>query len=111
MAHASPLGSYRAYGKEVGGVSVHIDGDDLFRQVMSTTQVRSAVFAKAQKIAAKARRLDAAEGTGSATIEIKQIPVASGRAVYNVTSSDVDGEYGTSTVKRLGTLRRAAKGA
>ncbi|WP_156801771.1 hypothetical protein [Corynebacterium mastitidis] len=92
-------------------MSAKIDGDDLFRQVMGTTQVQSAVYKEAVRIAAKARRLDASEGKGTATIKVERIPIANGRAAYNVTSDDVSGEYGTSEAKRLRTLRRAAKGA
>ncbi|MCH6197448.1 hypothetical protein MHT86_08065 [Corynebacterium mastitidis] len=91
-------------------MSIHIDGDDIFRQVMATDQVNAAVYKEAARIAAKARRLDIADGTGTATIKVQRVPVASGRVAYNVTSDDVNGEYGSTNAKRLRTLRRAAEG-
>lgn len=92
-------------------MSVRIDGDELFIHVMTTDQVEAAVYSRAAKIAAKARRLDVADGKGAARIRVEPVLLPSGRAACNVVSDDVEGEYGTSTSKQLRTLRRAAGGA
>lgn len=90
-------------------MSVRIDGDELFKQVMATPQVEAAVHDRAVRIAQKARRLSTAEGR-DANIRVERVNVPSGRVTYNVTSDDVDGEYGNAEMRRLRTLRRAAGG-
>ena len=90
-------------------MSVRIDGDELFKQVMATPQVEAAVHDRAVRIAQKARRLSTAEGR-DANIRVERVDVPSGRVTYNVTSDDVDGEYGNAEMRRLRTLRRAAGG-
>ena len=109
MAFPSTLGAYRVHGEEVAWMSVRIDGDELFKQVMATPQVEAAVHDRAVRIAQKARRLSTAEGR-DANIRVERVNVPSGRVTYNVTSDDVDGEYGNAEMRRLRTLRRAAGG-
>ena len=109
MAFPSTLGAYRVHGEEVAWMSVRIDGDELFKQVMATPQVETAVHDRAVRIAQKARRLSTAEGR-DANIRVERVNVPSGRVTYNVTSDDVDGEYGNAEMRRLRTLRRAAGG-
>lgn len=111
MADTGAAGSYGIDGEAMARLRIQIDGDEIFQQVMGTPQVQAAVYKEAAKIAARARRLDIADGRGAAQIKIDRVPLPSGRVAYNVTSSDVAGEYGTSEAKRLATLRRAAKGA
>lgn len=109
MAFSVASGAYRVHGEEVAWMSVRIDGDELFKQVMATPQVEAAVHDRAVRIAQKARRLSTAEGR-DANIRVERVNVPSGRVTYNVTSDDVDGEYGNAEMRRLRTLRRAAGG-
>lgn len=89
-------------------VVVDLDLDELFKQMNETTQVNAGLLKRATTIAARARRLDASEGKGTAKIEITEHWMRNGRLVYHVTSDDVEGEYGTSRTARRRTLRRAA---
>ena len=88
-------------------VIVDLDLDELFKQMNETTQVEAALLKKATGIAARARRLDATEGKGTAKITITEHWMRNGRRVLHVESNDVDGEYGTSATMRRRTLRRA----
>lgn len=93
------------------GVGIDIDKDQLFFDVMQTTQVKAAVRARAQQVAQRAIRMDKKEGTGGkATIRLVDRTLANGRVVTEVHSDDVDGEYGTSNRDRRAILRRAAGG-
>lgn len=87
-----------------------IDYDAIFQEVMSMPSVLAKVEQKAVNIAAKARAIDAAEGS-NAMITVRRVHVPSGRAIYNVESTDVAGEYGDSTTAARKTLRRAAGGS
>lgn len=90
-------------------MTVEIDGDAIFHQVMSTPQVEAAVHERATKIAQKARQLSVAAGR-DANIRVERVNLPSGRVSYNVVSDDVEGEYGNAEMQRLRTLRRAAGG-
>lgn len=90
-------------------MSVQIDGDEIFRQVMASPQVEAAVHEQATKIAVKARRFSTAAGR-EANIRVERVEVPSGRASFNVVSDDAAGEFGNAEVRRLRTLRRAAGG-
>lgn len=109
MAYSVTAGAYRVHSEEVAWMSVRIDGDAIFQQVMATPQVEAAVHDQAVKIAQKARRLSTAAGR-DANIRVERVDVPSGRVSYNVVSDDVDGEYGNAEMRRLRTLRRAAGG-
>ncbi|WP_411815492.1 hypothetical protein [Gordonia sp. SND2] len=92
------------------GISIPIDADQLFYDVNQTPQARAAVRGRAQKIATKALAIDKKENRGKSQITLVDRTLANGRAVTEVHSTDVDGEYGNSKTKRRATLRRAAGG-
>ncbi len=79
----------------------------LMQRVSQTTQVRDALRAQANRIAARARQLDAADG-GGARISVRDGIRPQGRAYANVISDDAAGEFGTSKTSRRRTLGRAA---
>lgn len=88
---------------------ISIDADDLFIQANQTTQLRSAVRDKATRIAARARQITSKDD-GDATISIRENPLPNGRYGMDVVSDADDEEFGTESRKRVGALRRAAKG-
>ena len=90
-----------------GSVIVQLDLDGLFAEMNETAQVRAGVTRRATEIAARARRIDAAENGGRAEITLTEKTMPNGRFVVQVRSTDGDGEFGTSTTARRRTLRRA----
>lgn len=87
---------------------IHLDPDDLFRQVNDSPQLRAAVRARATKIAARARTTTAKEG-GSARIGLRERVLDNGRYSMDVTSDSADEEFGTSETTRIRALRSAAR--
>jgi hypothetical protein len=75
--------------------------------VMRLPQVRRALRAQADRVAARARSIDASEG-GNARITVVEGTRPKGRAFARVVSDDVDGEFGSSKTARRRTLGRAA---
>lgn len=96
--------------KDEVGIAITIDADQLFYDVNQTAQARAAVRGRAQQIAAKAIALDKAENKGRSSITLVDRTLANGRAVTEVHSTDVAGEYGNSNTRRRAILRRAMGG-
>lgn len=83
--------------------------NDLFRQVNALPAVQEAVHKAAEKVAARARQINAAEG-GTANITVVKGIRPGGRAYANVVSDNPEEEYGSSTQRKLAPVRRAALG-
>ncbi|MCF8605151.1 hypothetical protein L5I01_17490 [Gordonia sp. HY442] len=88
-------------------VEVRLDLDELFRQMNESVQLQASVRKRATSIAARARRIDASENSGTASITLTEHWMPNGRFVMHVNSDDVEGEFGTSKTARRRTLRRA----
>lgn len=76
-------------------------------EVLRLPVVRAELRNQASRIASRARSLDAAEG-GDAQIAVSDGTRPRGRAYARVSSTDVEGEWGTSKTARRRTLGRAA---
>jgi hypothetical protein len=74
---------------------------------MRSPQVRAALRARAERIAAAAKSIDAAEG-GKAKIGTGEGTHPNGRPFARATSDAVNSEFGTSKTARRRTLGRAA---
>jgi hypothetical protein len=74
---------------------------------MRVPKVRAALREQANRIAARARSLDSAEG-GDARITVQEGTRPRGRSFARVVSDDVEGEFGSSKTARRRTLGRAA---
>lgn len=81
----------------------------LFRQVNGMASVQQAVHKAAEKMAARARQINAAEG-GTANITVVKGIRPGGRAYANVVTDNPEEEYGSSTQRKLAPVRRAALG-
>lgn len=92
-----------------GGVTRVVVNAGLMQKVSQTSAVRAALRAEANRIAGRARQIEASESDGDqASITVREGVRPRGRAYANVESDDVDGEFGTSKTERRRTLGRAA---
>lgn len=83
--------------------------DKEWRRIVALPSVRAALRAKAKGIAGRARSIAASEQIDT-TIGVEEGTRPRGRTYARVTSTDVEGEYGTETQARHKLLRRAANG-
>lgn len=81
----------------------------MFRQINAMPSVQKAVHQTAEKVAARARQINSAEG-GTAKITVVKGIRPGGRAYANVVSDNPEEEYGSSTQRKLAQVRRAALG-
>lgn len=86
---------------------VRIDVDRMFRRLNRMGRARAAVRVRANKVAARARRIDQSENDGRADITLTERTLSNGRFVVHVESTDADGEHGNTVTERRRTLRRA----
>lgn len=81
--------------------------DELFKLANKAAVVKAGVRARAQKVANRARQIDARENKGRASITLEEETIENGRFVCRVRTDDVSGEWGDTNTRRRATLRRA----
>lgn len=88
-------------------VRVYIDMDALFERANQSAMLRAKIRDRANRVAARARRLDQQATGGKSSIEVRESVLPNGRFIAQVESDDVDGEFGNGKTARRRTLRQA----
>lgn len=83
--------------------------DKQFQQLNRNPKIAQALKNRAEKIRVAAQRISDAEG-GTAHYRVVSGVRPGGRAYAYVVSDNRDEEFGTQKTKRIGALRRAARG-
>lgn len=86
---------------------VDLDLDQIFKLANQTAILQAKVRQRAQKVANRARQIDARENKGRAAISIEETTIPNGRYVCRVRTDDKSGEWGDTNTRRRATLRRA----
>ena len=83
--------------------------DEVWRAANKDGKLEQRLRERAQKIADRATQISRSKG-GSGTYRVEVSTRPKGRVQALVVTNDVDEEYGTETVERIGALRKAARG-
>lgn len=83
--------------------------DPRFAQVNKIVHKNNALLATAERVRRRAQAISDAEG-GTAKFTIRKGIRPGGRAFVDVVSDNPAEEFGTEKVKKIGALRRAARG-